>query len=135
MGPHVWQAADGRWVADWPEDEAYALGPPSIAWLTWHVGFWWSTVLDHSFGEGRLHREEISWPGGADAAIRWIHDLQSRWKNALDPLDETDFASPALSRWPFSDRSFAEVAAWVNLELTKNAAEIGYARFLYASRQ
>jgi len=26
------------------------------------------------------------------------------------------------------------LVAWVNLELTKNAAEIGYARFLYAVR-
>jgi hypothetical protein len=27
------------------------------------------------------------------------------------------------------------VIAWVNVELTKNAAEIGYARFLYAVRE
>jgi hypothetical protein len=25
------------------------------------------------------------------------------------------------------------VAAWVNVELTKNAAELGYARFLYGA--
>jgi hypothetical protein len=30
------------------------------------------------------------------------------------------------------DRPFGDVIAWVNVELTKNAAEIGYARFLYA---
>jgi hypothetical protein len=33
------------------------------------------------------------------------------------------------------DRPFGDVLAWVNLELTKNAAEIGYARFLYAVRR
>jgi len=27
-----------------------------------------------------------------------------------------------------------DVVAWVNVELTKNAAEIGYARFLHAVR-
>jgi hypothetical protein len=32
----------------------------------------------------------------------------------------------------FQDRPFGDVIAWVNVELTKNAAEIGYARFLYA---
>jgi len=26
----------------------------------------------------------------------------------------------------------ADVIAWVNIDLTKNASEIGYARFLYA---
>ena len=36
------------------------------------------------------------------------------------------------TRWLFRDRPFGDVVAWVNVELTKNAAEIGYARFLYA---
>ena len=57
-GLHVHQDPDGRWRADWPDHEGYDLGPPSIAWLTWH-------------------------------------------------------------------RSFGDVIAWVNVELTKNAAEIG----------
>ncbi len=38
----------------------------------------------------------------------------------------------APTRWPYRDRPFGDVIAWVNVELTKNAAEIGYARFLYA---
>lgn len=74
-GLHVHLSADGTWDADWPTHERYDLGPPSIAWLTWHLCFWWSMVMDHSFGD---------------------------------------------------------VVAWVNMELTKNAAEIGYARCLYA---
>jgi len=82
-GLHVHHVPDGEWRADWPDHEGYDLGPPSIAWLTWHLGFWWSMVLDH---------------------------------------------------WPFQDRPFGDVVAWVNVELTKNAAEIGYARFLYAVR-
>lgn len=41
---------------------------------------------------------------------------------------------PANTRWPFKDRPFADVVAWLNIELAKNAAEIGYARFLYAAR-
>lgn len=45
-GLHVHHVHDGRWRADWPDQEGYDLGPPSIAWLTWHVGFWWSMVLD-----------------------------------------------------------------------------------------
>jgi hypothetical protein len=41
--------------------------------------------------------------------------------------------SDQRTRWPFQDRPFGDVIAWVNVELTKNAAEIGYARFLYAA--
>jgi hypothetical protein len=93
---HVRRAADGSWHADWPDREGYDVGPPSIAWLTWHVIFWWSMVLDHSFGDATLSRDDV--------------------------------------RWPYADRPFGDVVAWVNVELTKNAAEIGYARFLHASR-
>jgi NADPH-dependent 2,4-dienoyl-CoA reductase/sulfur reductase-like enzyme len=40
-----------------------------------------------------------------------------------------DGARPLVRR---RNTPFGDVVAWVNVELTKNAAEIGYARFLYA---
>jgi hypothetical protein len=133
-GLHVQLSGDGRWRADWPEHEGYALGPPSIAWITWHIGFWWSMVLDHSFGEGTLSRETISWPGTADRVRLWLGDLESAWRTHLSALTTQDLHRSDRTRWPFQDRPFGDVVAWVNLELTKNAAEVGYARFLYATR-
>ena len=65
-GLHVHQSPDGTWQADWPEQEGYSLGPSSIAWLSWHIDFWWSMTLDHHFGAGTLTREEVLWPGSAD---------------------------------------------------------------------
>jgi hypothetical protein len=103
-----------------------------MGWLTWHLGFWWSMVLDHSAGAGTLTREQVVWPGSADAVRDWIDRLQSRWRALLDELTDGDLGSADRTRWPFRDRPFADVVAWVNVELTKNAAEIGYARFLYA---
>src|SRR5213596_809041 len=47
-GLHVHRVPDGSWRADWPDHEGYDVGPPSIAWLTWHLGFWWSMAIDHS---------------------------------------------------------------------------------------
>lgn len=131
-GLHVRQLADGSWAADWPDRESYDLGPPSIAWLTWHLGFWWSMVLDHSTSEGTLTRDRIPWPGSADLAIRWIEDLERQWRRLVQGLSPEDLRSADRTRWPFQDRPFADVVAWANVELTKNAAEIGYARFLYA---
>lgn len=133
-GPHVRGGADGTWRADWPEREDYTLGPASIAWLTWHIGFWWTMVLDRSFGDGTATREDIFWPGDAQGARRWLGELECRWRAHLDELTEAALASPEATRWPFTDRPFADVVAWVTVELTKNAAEIGYVRFLYASR-
>ena len=131
-GLHVQRAADGRWLADWPEHEDYVLGPPSIAWVTWHMCFWWSMVLDHSFGDGTLTRHDVAWPGDADAVRRELEHLQARWLAVLNQMDDTGLSSTQRTRWPFRERPFGDVVAWANLELTKNAAEIGYARFLHS---
>jgi hypothetical protein len=131
-GLHVHQVPDGSWRADWPDHEGYDLGPPSIAWLTWHLGFWWSMVLNRSCGDGALSREEVTWPGSADAVREWLDGLQEEWRGILEQLTDDDLRSVQRTRWPFQDRPFGDVVAWVNVELTKNAAEIGYARFLYA---
>jgi hypothetical protein len=47
-GLHVHHVPDGAWRADWPDHEGYDLGPPSIAWLTWHLGFWWSKLTKNA---------------------------------------------------------------------------------------
>lgn len=133
VGLHV--AYDGRtWLADWPERETYDVGPASIAWLTWHIGFWWSMALDHSFGDQTLRREAVTWPGSARGAAEWLSDLHERWAGALGGLSDAELGSSERVRWPFADRPFSRLAAWVNLELMKNAAEIGYCRYLYAMR-
>jgi hypothetical protein len=131
-GLHVHQDSGGRWRADWPTHEGYDLGPPSIAWLTWHLGFWWSMVLDHSFSDGTLSRESIMWPGNSGDVREWLGRLQAEWRVVLERLTDEDLRSAQRTRWPFRDRPFGDVVAWVNVELTKNAAEIGYARFLHA---
>lgn len=133
VGLHV--RSDGAaWRADWPERETYDIGPASIAWLTWHIGFWWSMTVDHSFGGQALRREDVTWPGSAQGATEWLTNLHQRWVDGLGGLSDTELESFDRVRWPFADRPFSRFAAWVNLELMKNAAEIGYCRYLYATR-
>lgn len=133
-GLHVHQVPNAGWRADWPDHEGYDLGPPSIAWLTWHMGYWWSMVLDHSFGDRALRREDVRWPGNADAVREWLGRLHERWRAVLERITDSELRSAQRTRWPFQDRPFGDVIAWVNVELTKSAAEIGYVRFLYAVR-
>jgi hypothetical protein len=92
-------------------------------------------AIDHSFGGGTLAREDVAWAGDAEAARATIERLHAAWRAAIEPLGDEELRSPQRTRWPFRDRPFADVIAWVNVELTKNAAEIGYARFLYAVRE
>ncbi len=72
------------------------------------------------------------WPGAADGVREWLGGLQEQWRGVLEQVRDDDLRSVQRTRWPFQDRPFGDVIAWVNVELTKNAAEIGYARFLYA---
>ena len=135
IGLHVHESGgDEGWVADWPEREDYDIGPASIAWVTWHIGFWWSMVFDHSFGSGSLRREDVRWPGSADATRAWLSACHDQWVDAVAGVHDDELASAGRTRWPMAGRPFGDVVAWVNVELMKNAAEIGYARFLFAAR-
>lgn len=133
-GLHV-REVSGAWVADWPESETYDIGPASIAWITWHIVFWWSMVLDHSFGKATLRREDVKWPGSVDALKGRLAQLREEWSTSFAALSDEQLASSDLTRWPFTDLPFFQVGAWLNLELMKNAAEIGSCRFLYACRR
>jgi len=125
----------GEWRADWPESEAYEIGPPSIAWLTWHITFWWSMVLDYTFGNGSLAREDVGSGGCFLDMKERITNLREKWEAAIAELPDEELLSSERTRWPFTDRPLHELAAWLNLELMKNAAEIGYCRFLYGARK
>lgn len=129
-GLHVQQDALGRWVADWPQSEGYHIGPPSIGWTTWHLILWWSMAWNHTWGDATMTRHDVGWPGGADATRLRINELHEQWRRALAASDDAELASPERVHWPFQNRSMADLFAWANIELTKNAAEIGYARFL-----
>ena len=134
VGLHIRTDAEGIYHADWPDRETYDLGPPSIAWLTWHLGFWWSMALNHNFGPGTLTREAVTWPGTAEGAREWIGGLHGEWRRHLELLEEPALSASDRARWPFQQRPLRDIVAWANLELMKNAAEIGYARFLYGAR-
>lgn len=133
-GLHVRRDETGAWRADWPEHERYDLGPPSIAWTTWHMIFWWSAALDQAFGAAGPVARDTPWPGDAEAVVARLAELRDRWREAVGALGPDELSSHARTRWPFTGRPFADVVAWANVELAKNAAEIGQARFLRAIR-
>lgn len=131
-GPRV-HPVDGEWTADWPDDESYAAGVPTIAWLQWHIGMWWSLAWDRAFGAGDLDHETIRWPGSTNAASDWLEGLHVAWSASIEELSDKHLGEVPAT-WPLHDGTLGDVAAWVNVELMKNAAEIGFLRFLFASR-
>lgn len=142
---HLWEPADrcwsvrpdpdGAWIPDWEVPEPDPAPVPTIAWLTWHIGWWWSVVLDHQCGRPPRDRSAVSWPGSGNAAVGWLRDLRREWIEVLDGTTENDLDAVAPFPWHNgeSGRSVAHMLGWVNAELMKNAAEIGQLRMVRAA--
>jgi hypothetical protein len=105
------------------------MGPSGIDWIMWHVIYWWSTALDYSFEKGTLNKEDITWPGSMEKAKETIKLLHDIWVSKLNDLSDSDYQSTRFAKWPLVDKNFTDIALWLNGELMKNAAEIGYGRF------
>ncbi|MGI5273422.1 DinB family protein [Nonomuraea sp. CA-218870] len=130
----VRRTEDGVWVPDWAETEPEPVPVPTIAWVSWHLGWWWSVALDHVQGRTPREREEISWPGDGDVAVAWLRGLRQEWVSALDRFTEADLDAAASFPWPEdSGYTVAHLVGWVNAELMKNVAEIGQLRLLRAA--
>ncbi|SCL17359.1 DinB superfamily protein [Micromonospora inyonensis] len=50
----------GGWVPDWADTEPDPVPVPTIAWLTWHLGWWWSVTMDHLQGRPPRERSDIA---------------------------------------------------------------------------
>lgn len=128
---------NGNWIADFAETEPDPVPAVTIGWITWHIGYWWSTVLECLDVDAQAMRAVKHWPGNARDAVGWLRDLHDRWRERLvgmtDPdLDSTD--PTAQLPWG-AGMTLGDVAGWVNVELTKNVAEIGALRILQRARE
>ena len=132
----VRRGEDDVWRADWADDEPVPAPPATVAWLLWHIGWWWSDVTGRAFGEGAVQRHEAPWPGSAAAAIERVRDCHARWRDGLAGVSVVDLSSTSLGDrcWPLTGLPFSHVAAWVNGELMKNAAEIGATRRILSAQ-
>ncbi|MBQ1119878.1 DinB family protein [Streptomyces sp. B15] len=132
----VRRADDGTWVPDWAESEPDPVPVPTIGWLSWHIGWWWSVTIDHAHGRRPRERADIIWPGAGKPAVEWLRGLRGDWLEALDRFTEADLDSTAPFPWQNDPQhTVAHMVAWVNAELMKNAAEIGQLRLQRAAKR
>jgi DinB superfamily len=120
--------SSGVWRPDWADAEPDPVPVPTIGWLTWHIDWWWSTTIDHLTAATPRDRTDITWPGSGAAAESRLRELASRWREILMTAD---LERPSAFPWGTDGgRTIAHTALWVNVELTKNIAEIGQLRLL-----
>lgn len=130
----VHRGEDGQWRPDFADPEPDPIPVPTIAWLSWHIDWWWSTALDHLAGRVPTPREQCYWAGSGAAALDRLRLLRTEWAAALDESAEATFERSAAYPWPAeAGLTVAHMAGWVNAELMKNVAEIGQLRLLRAA--
>jgi hypothetical protein len=113
---------------------AGARSDPTIGWVTWHIGWWWTVTIDHAPGWAPRNRGEIRWPGEGPATIGWLRGLRRDWLAVLEHLTDADLDVTAPFPWHNNpERTVAHMVSWVNSELMKNTAEIGQLRLLHAA--
>ena len=126
--------ATGVWRPDWADAEPDPIPVPTIAWLTWHICWWWSVAVDHLTGVSPRDRTDVTWPGDGGTAVAHLRALAAQWRQLLASLDADGLARPSSFPWRAdAGRTVAHTALWVNVELTKNVAEIGQLRLLRAA--
>lgn len=126
----VRQAADGRWQPDWVIPEPDPPPTTSIGWLTWHLIWWWSSLLAVAHDQTPTPRQALYWPGSAEAVRQRLETLSTEWGKTLATLEESDLEKPIAYPWD-NPRPLRYALAWANSELMKNVAEIGYVNHLY----
>jgi hypothetical protein len=129
----VRQDADGTWTPDWADTEPDPIPVPTIGWVSWHLGWWWSVATDHAQGREPRARTAVAWPG-PDGAVDWLRGLHDEWLEVLDRLTDADLAGAAAFPWPAdAGMTTAQMLGWANAELMKNTAELGQLRLLRAA--
>ncbi|MFH5210722.1 DinB family protein [Antrihabitans sp. NCIMB 15449] len=127
--------SDGLWRPDWDENELDPVPVPTIGWISWHIGWWWSVALDHLHQRTVRERTDILWPGSGGSAMVWLRGLKDEYRALLDRLSDDDLDAAATFPWPGeSDKTVAHTLAWLNAELMKNVAEVGQLRLIRAAR-
>ncbi|MEE1743815.1 MULTISPECIES: DinB family protein [unclassified Streptomyces] len=126
--------AAGNWLPDWANTEPDPVPVPTIGWVTWHIGWWWSTAIDHAQGRRPRERTDITWPGNGPATVAWLQDLRTQWLAVLDKLTDADLDVASTLPWQTPpDNTIGHVIAWLNAELMKNVAEIGQLQLIWAA--
>ena len=118
-------AREDGWVADWPDEDNLPLPEATIAWLLWHIEWWWSDTIGRVNGGPSIAPADHRWTGGATG----IAAAKQQWDELLATADldtPVDWLMPDPQPLWF-------VASWVNVELTKNLSEINQVKMRRAN--
>jgi hypothetical protein len=121
----VHQTGDG-WSADWLDEDKGPLPDATIAWLLWHIEWWWNDTVALVSCQPGIEPSDHRWSGGTDGIVL----AKKVWDEVLAEAD-----LDGLVAWHLPEpQPIWFIAAWVNTEVTKNLAEINQLKAHRANR-
>ena len=114
----------GWWKVDLEIPEPEPTPTSTIAWLTWHIQWWWSSFFAVYDKKKPFEISEIAWPGNASEVNKMLNELHDRHAALLASMNEAALSEMFEYPWQ-KPRQFRFALGWVNIELMKNVAEIG----------
>lgn len=76
-------AREDGWVADWPDEDNLPLPEATIAWLLWHIEWWWGDTISRVNGGPSIAPEDHHWTGGTTG----IAAAKEQWDELLATAD------------------------------------------------
>jgi hypothetical protein len=122
----VRRQGDGSWRGDWgepPEGEPWAV---SVSWLTWHLQLWLTQALAEVAMTEVPTPHDVQWPATAGGVVAELDQLATDWTLLLASLTPGELDRPTTFPWS-NPRPLHRLVAWANMEMMKNAAELGAA--------
>lgn len=115
----------GDWVSEWPDGEDSSQ-PRTVGWLVAHLTEAYFERWEWTFGEHRRHRDDVELSGEVGPAVAGLVAQVTRWRAAVDALDDDAVFTVGLSQAEEVDRiaPFGHLVLHMNRELIHHGAEI-----------
>lgn len=123
-------AREGSFYPEWPDEEQEPIPDTTVGWLLWHMEWWWSGAVEGTRGGRSPGPGEFAWSGSAGASRARLTGLHDEW---VAILTTSDLSHSCTAPFP-TPQPLSEIAAWLNVELMKNVAELGQLMRLRANR-
>lgn len=113
------------WVADWPDETRTPIPNATAGWILWHIEWWWADTIERVTGGTPIPPETHLWTGSVEGIWR----ARQAWVRVLCTAD----LDQRIDTMAAERQTLTEIAAWVNVELMKNLAEINQLALLRAN--
>ena len=123
-------AREGSFYPEWPDEEQEPISDTTVGWLLWHMEWWWSGAVEGTRGGRSPGPGEFAWSGSAGASRARLTGLHDKW---VAILTTSDLSLSCTAPFP-TPQPLSVIAAWLNVELMKNVAELGQLMRLRANR-